>query len=309
LTRFLDLPILLMVYSAAKEFKMSVLARLCSDELKKLQHQASPKTAAVLGSFKQQMVAIFVQFLIAHLGKNPYDHQALPLLVSDFEERISQNADAISVKKDRSIASDIKGLYTNQRTRKNTADLHLFVEDSQEPILAHKIILVSRSSYFKKLLSAPETVTETVSGRQITTFRFSADASNKAAVVSQSVMEFLLKYIYLGKMDLDVTKRSRDEWMKLFRIAHLFEMKEVYAAISDVVAEPVSADNVFPMLNFAQIYGLDKRKAECFAYIVRHPPVLQKLTPKTTSVAILIELVQHLGGTLLQSKAQNYFNK
>lgn len=118
------------------------------------------------------------------------------------------------------------------------SDVILLVES--EPFHAHKVILASRSEYFRALL-------------------FGGMKESKQSMIELKgttipAFKALLKYIYTGCMSLGSVKE--DVILDILGLAHLYGFTDLEAAISDYLCQTLTVHNACNIYDAARLYQL-----------------------------------------------------
>ncbi|XP_045460142.1 BTB/POZ domain-containing protein 9 isoform X1 [Harmonia axyridis] len=132
------------------------------------------------------------------------------------------------------------------------SDVILIVEGQR--LHAHKVILASRSEYFRALLYGG--LKETNQSEIVL-----SDAPLKA-------FKILLKYIYTGHMYLMTLKE--EIILDTLGLANQYGFVELESAICDVLQQLLSLRNVCAVLDTAQVYGLGNLVKVCHNFMDRH---------------------------------------
>jgi len=141
--------------------------------------------------------------------------------------------------------SHLKQLYTE----KPFPDV--FFEIGNEVIPAHKAILVSRSQYFKKLLSNGNLE---ANGNKI----------KKVDNIQANVFKAILEHAYCNEVVLDESLAST-----IFSYAEEFSLRALRDLSEIFLVKRVKKQNVVPLLILADKYKAEKLKSVCLDFIIR----------------------------------------
>ncbi|KAL3287749.1 hypothetical protein HHI36_002213 [Cryptolaemus montrouzieri] len=152
----------------------------------------------------------------------------------------------------------------------------VFIVEGQK-LHAHKVILASRSEYFRALLYGG--LKETNQSEIVLN-----DAPLKA-------FKILLKYIYTGHMYLMTLKE--EIILDTLGLANQYGFLELEAAISDVLKQLLSLRNVCAILDTAHLYGLENLVKVCHSFLDKHASeILAHESFLQLSQSCLVELLQ-----------------
>ncbi|XP_050426400.1 BTB/POZ domain-containing protein 9-like [Adelges cooleyi] len=146
------------------------------------------------------------------------------------------------------LLSDISNLYLND----SFSDIVLVV--GEERLHAHRVILASRSSYFRVLLYGD--------------FYESDKAEVDVSDVSMASFKILLKYIYTGRMNLSVLKNNTI--LELFSISDFYGFPNLQQILSEYLHRNINVHNACSLFVGACLYQYNKLKDESLDFIENH---------------------------------------
>ncbi|RWS25194.1 BTB/POZ domain-containing protein 9-like protein [Leptotrombidium deliense] len=146
------------------------------------------------------------------------------------------------------LSEHIGELYLND----DYSDVTLVVDQTEIP--AHKVILASRSEYFRALLFGG--------------LKESRESRIELKVTSLYAFKLLLKYVYTGHMSLSTT--SEDTVLDILGLSHQFGFTSLEDAISDYLQTNLNIKNVCQIYDSAVLYCLDSLALMCTTFIDRH---------------------------------------
>lgn len=168
-------------------------------------------------------------------------------------------------------SNDIGNLYLSD----DYSDVTLVVDGRRFP--AHKVILASRSEYFRAMLygglrESHEKEIEIIDVNSIAAFKQ------------------LLLYVYTGHMSLSTMKEEMV--LNVLGLAHKYGFEKLEEAISDFLRHSLSIVNVCAFYDAANLYTLDSLGKECCSYIDRHAyDVIHHDSFLTLSTSALKEMI------------------
>ncbi|XP_014668255.1 PREDICTED: BTB/POZ domain-containing protein 9-like isoform X2 [Priapulus caudatus] len=145
------------------------------------------------------------------------------------------------------LSENLSQLFLNEEY----SDITLQVEGQSFP--GHRVILGSRSDYFRALLygGMKESTLSTV----------------ELKATSAVPFRMLLKYIYTGRMNLSSLKE--DLLLDVLGLANQYGFKELEASISDYLKAILSVYNVCMIYDVATLFSLTSLRQTCFDYMDR----------------------------------------
>ncbi|RWS10709.1 BTB/POZ domain-containing protein 9-like protein [Dinothrombium tinctorium] len=146
------------------------------------------------------------------------------------------------------LSEDIGALYLNE----DYSDVTLVVDGN--PLPGHKVILASRSEYFRAMLFGG--------------LKESHQTSIDLKVTSLTAFKLLLKYIYTGHMSLSSIKEEMI--LDILGLSHQYGFTTLEEAISDYLKANLSIKNVCHVYDAAILYCLDSLANVCSTFIDRH---------------------------------------
>lgn len=155
------------------------------------------------------------------------------------------------------------------------SDVTFIVEDQK--LHAHKIILASRSEYFRALLYG------------------GMKESNQSEIVLEDApakaFAILLKYIYTGRMYLMTLKE--DVILDTLGLAHQYGFMELESAISEILRQLLALRNVCAILDTAHLFELEQLVRVCHNFLDKHAnEILNHETFINLSESSLINLLK-----------------
>jgi len=132
------------------------------------------------------------------------------------------------------------------------SDVILIVEKNRIP--AHKVILASRSEYFRALLFGGMRETNQQEVELVDT--------------PLSAFKHLLRYIYTGNMSLSSLKE--DLILDILGLAHLYGFQELESSISEYLKAVLSVRTVCLIYDTASLYQLDTLSTAALVFMDRH---------------------------------------
>ena len=132
------------------------------------------------------------------------------------------------------------------------SDVTLIVDNHK--IAAHRVILASRSNYFRALLFGG--------------LRESRESTIELKSTSLAPFKLLLKYIYCGQLSLKSLKE--DLIIEILGISNKYGFKDLEEAISDYMEDTLNVKNVCSVYEAAKLYGLTSLCKVCTTFIDRN---------------------------------------
>ncbi|XP_057371374.1 BTB/POZ domain-containing protein 9-like [Daphnia carinata] len=157
----------------------------------------------------------------------------------------------------------------------NYQDITLIVENQRIP--AHKIILASRSEYFRALLFGG--------------LLESQKSEIELKGISAAAFHVLLKYVYTGYVSLS---NMKEELVKdLLGLAHQYAFPELEQSVSDYLKSILSQTNMCLVYDVANLYQLRALMEACRQYADKHATdILQSEAFLQLSPGTLCDLLQ-----------------
>ncbi|KAJ3659679.1 hypothetical protein Zmor_011354 [Zophobas morio] len=170
------------------------------------------------------------------------------------------------------LVKDIALLY---RTKK-CSDIDLII--NKERILAHKVILAARSSYFEKLL-----------------YKYGKEIEQKELTIclntSTDYFREIIKFIYTGVITINLS--NLDTALDLLDLAHQCGLTDVETIIGQKLKSLLNDKNIIPILNIANLYDLIELRDACHAFIdPKASEILEQESFKKLSQKSLIKLLE-----------------
>lgn len=171
----------------------------------------------------------------------------------------------------RSLSDNLNALLLSD----NYQDITLIVENHRIP--AHKIILASRSEYFRALLFGG--------------LLESQKSEIELKGISAAAFHVLLKYVYTGYVSLSSMK---EELVKdLLGLAHQYAFPELEQSVSDYLKSILSQTNMCLVYDVANLYQLRALMEACRQYADKHATdILQSEAFLQLSPGTLCDLLQ-----------------
>ncbi|KAK4019828.1 hypothetical protein OUZ56_001835 [Daphnia magna] len=171
----------------------------------------------------------------------------------------------------RSLSDNLNALLLSD----NYQDITLIVENHRIP--AHKIILASRSEYFRALLFGG--------------LLESQKSEIELKGISAAAFHVLLKYVYTGYVSLSSMK---EELVKdLLGLAHQYAFPELEQSVSDYLKSILSQTNMCLVYDVANLYQLRVLMEACRQYADKHATdILQSEAFLQLSPGTLCDLLQ-----------------
>lgn len=132
------------------------------------------------------------------------------------------------------------------------SDVVLVVEEARIP--AHKVILASRSEYFRALLFGG--------------MRESSQVEVELVQTPLAAFKHLLRYIYTGNMSLNSFKE--DLILDILGLAHLYGFQDLETAISEYLKAVLSVRTVCLIYDTASLYQLSALTTAALVFMDRH---------------------------------------
>lgn len=155
------------------------------------------------------------------------------------------------------------------------SDITLIVDANRFP--AHRVILASRSDYFRALLFGGLKETH-------------ENEIELCEVTSIPAFQQLLKYVYSGQLSL--SSLSEDMVLEVLGLAHKYGFSELEEAISDYLRHSLCIRNVCLLYDSANLYSLEQLAKECCTFIDRNAwDVIHHESFFNLSVAALKEMI------------------
>lgn len=154
------------------------------------------------------------------------------------------------------------------------SDVTFIVENQKIP--AHRVILASRSTYFRALL-----------------YGGLAESTQSEIQLNVPLVAFktLLEYIYTGYMSLSQIKE--EHILDTLGLANQYGFEALEEAISSYLKKKLSLDNCCAILDAARLYNLETLTAVCMTFMDRNASsVLAHQTFKCLSQSSLCSLLE-----------------
>lgn len=146
------------------------------------------------------------------------------------------------------LSEHIGALYSNE----DYSDITLIVEGNRIP--SHKVILASRSDYFRALLYGG--------------LRESQEREVELKGTSLAAFKILLKYIYTGHMTLASLKEEMI--LDILGLAHQYGFVDLESAISDYLKAILNIRNVCMIYDMASLFHLSSLAEVCCSFVDRN---------------------------------------
>ncbi|XP_035227045.1 BTB/POZ domain-containing protein 9-like [Stegodyphus dumicola] len=168
------------------------------------------------------------------------------------------------------LSEHIGSLFWNE----DYSDIVLLIEGQRIP--SHKVILASRSEYFRALLYGG--------------LRESQEAEVELKGTSLSAFKVLLKYIYTGHMTLASLKEEMV--LDILGLAHQYGFVELETAISDYLKAILNIRNVCMIYDMASLFHLSSLADVCCSFVDRNAlDIIHHESFLTLSASALKEMI------------------
>ncbi|XP_041772707.1 BTB/POZ domain-containing protein 9-like [Anopheles merus] len=130
----------------------------------------------------------------------------------------------------------------------DNADVTFIVKAEHLP--AHRIILATRSEYFRAMLYGA----------------LKESKQNEIALdVPVEAFKFLIKYIYTGRLSLKQMKNT--DILDILELAHQYLFVKLQKAITEYLCKVICMDNVCVILETAHLLDLTKLSSTCYTFM------------------------------------------
>ena len=170
------------------------------------------------------------------------------------------------------LSQDLAALYMNQEL----SDVTFVV--GGERFVSHRVILASRSDYFRVLLFG--------------SFKESQSCVDEFVIEDTTALAFgaLLKYIYTGK--LAISEYSEPEVLEILGLAHKYRFELLEESIASYLKISLTVENVCLIYDDSLLYGLNTLTAICKEFLDRNASeVMQNRTFLNLSLNAICELI------------------
>lgn len=150
-----------------------------------------------------------------------------------------------------SLISDLNDLRKNQKL----CDFTLKTDD-ENIFLVHKIILITRSTYFAKLFDLNKIENDFIQINNI----------------SSENLEKIIEYMYTGKIKLKYKNIN-----EILKIAILFKLKGLIKIIQQFLIESINENNIWNLLKFENEYIEKSLKKACFKWMLKNIDKIHRL--------------------------------
>jgi len=163
---------------------------------------------------------------------------------------------------------------------KNQIGTDISIKCQEETYKAHRFVLASASPVFRTMLYNNHGMKESSNG--------TIDLTSSENVIDYSAFSSVLEYMYSGSIEI---QGSLDKCISVLKIAHLYEMNELFMSSEEILVPLVNCTNYLALFQLSRDYDLKRLCDQCVTVVAQNFETIRKGENKEELIGLNVDEV------------------